>query len=404
MNRYITVAAGVLLAWSARGAELQVADGGADFGSGMKPVSDRSAKMSLKLPALKTAKPLYIPITAGDDLDSVFTGVLDESKGPGTGYDTLYLDAGNTGNLKEAEPLSLTATNSRQGQRLVSKPVVITARYFEGGERKLPIVVSVYRQSSGKGAIYYSWRNTGHLEGTLAVGSDPEVRIALYDAPGPGHVPNGCFGDYGIDHFRIDLDGDGKLDEKNEDFLLSKVFFYKGKLWNLAVGSSGTDVKVSPCTLAPGKVKIAFKAASGAEVKSGRIKLNSADGYLFVCPAVMKEPLMVPEGVYSLASQDLVVKDATGTNWSLSLSLPAKLSVKAGPEVTVTLGEGVKVEPKISGKFKPGSQVTVEHVVKGAAGEVYEGLSPERGNRAAPAVKITNAAGAVLSQGHMRYG
>jgi len=55
-----------------------------------------------KAPDLKSAKPRYVVVVLGEGRQSSVALVFDESKGTGTGYDTLYADTNYNGDLTDA--------------------------------------------------------------------------------------------------------------------------------------------------------------------------------------------------------------------------------------------------------------------------------------------------------------
>ena len=51
-----------------------------------------------------SAKPLYFRAVFGNERKSSMLGVIDESKGTGTGYDTAYVDENMNGDLTDEQP------------------------------------------------------------------------------------------------------------------------------------------------------------------------------------------------------------------------------------------------------------------------------------------------------------
>ena len=62
---------------------------------------ERPRELLSKEPEYKSARPLYSAVELGDAKDRFITLVVDESKGSGSGYDTLYVDANNNGDLTD---------------------------------------------------------------------------------------------------------------------------------------------------------------------------------------------------------------------------------------------------------------------------------------------------------------
>ena len=409
LRRLFVAAALWSIAFSAPAVELKLADGGGPAKAlRRKTAGVKPAEQGLEEPEYASSKPLYIALELGDDLDSVFTGAIDESGGTGSGYDRLYLDANNDGNLANEIPMSLQAAESGANSRtsVFELPrVVLDVPYFDGAERRLPVKITLYktRVSAGK----YTWQYTvlldAHLEAQIKLGDAPGVLVALYDKPAPrASQPNGCFNNPGVDLFGVDADGDGKLDLDKEVSTLGKVFTYGGKLWEVSVDAAGLDMSVKLSALKPGSVR--FKALySGGSSPAAKLRMASKSGSTFSCGLPMSLPMVVHEGSYDIASESFSLADAGGTNWATQFKMPSRLDIGPGGGQEFTFGSPIKVVPKVSGSVRPGKRLYIRGEVVGVAGEVYSSFTAQ-GRRQAPMVQVTDAAGKVLSQGRMRYG
>ena len=359
----------------------------------------------IKEPAYSNGPPLYLSIPIGNDLDNIITGILDgTAKGA---YDILRLDANNNNDLSDDAVVTLKPhaySNMPPDEVwLESEPVQLTVKYFDGTERKIRGRIHLMGSRS-KGNREFQYEAAEYVEGKVDLGSGKSLLMGLYDLPGDRRPANGCFNDIGIDHMRIDQNGDGKLD-LSEEVPLNRVFQYDGKLWNLSVDSSASDVSVTPCNLAVGKIRFSSSFAEGAHLERGTMKIASKEGYVFICSLSAKDSLPVPEGDYSAASSELDVTDASGKKWTTKCSFPSKTRIEPGKETVLTLGAPIKVEPQISGTLKPGQKITVLSRQTGASGEVYD-MFVGNGGCIIPSVKITDdkGKGTVISEGKMGLG
>jgi hypothetical protein len=276
-------------------------------------------------------------------------------------------------------------------------------KYFDGNERKIRGRIHIMG-SRAKGNREFQYEAAEYMEGKVDLGAGKSLLMGLYDLPGDRKPANGCYNDIGFDHMRIDRNGDGKLD-LSEEMPLSGVFEYDGKLWNLSVDSSASDVRVTPCNLGVGKIRFSSSFAQGARLERGTVRIASKEGYVFICALSMKDSLPVPEGDYSAASSELVVADADGKKWITECSFPSKTRIEPGKEAVLTVGAPIKVEPQVSGTLKPGNKITVLSRQTGACGEVYE-MFVGNGSCSRPSVKITDETGkgVVIGEGKMEFG
>jgi hypothetical protein len=404
----LTVCVAALLASGAAAVEFRPADGGSGKVPSyryFKQTTARPGELSLKTPKFKSSAPLYISIGIGDDLDSTISGAMDESRGAGKGYDTLYLDADNDGDLTNDTPVALKSTGASNANSLESDPVTVTVSYFDGSELPLRVRIDFSRSLvKGKKVWKYFPRLLQHVEAKVDLGSRKGVLVGIYDMPsGRGATPNGCFGDYGVDQLRIDRNGDGTLDAATESRVLSRIFDMDGDLWVLDVDSAASEAGISRCTLPSGGIGFALRPAQGARVKSGRVKIAMRDGGMFLCELGEGKTLRAPAGRYTVSSQNVRLCGADGEEWIVSFSMPSKATVIADKDAAIELGPPFEVKPKISGTARAGSRISINSTLIGAAGEVYD--SVRRVNRRrAPRVKIVDDKEAVLAQGSMSYG
>ena len=64
---------------------------------------DEPQEKLLEQPACKSSQPVYYAAQYGDAEDNVYTFLIDESGGPGTGYNVVYVDANNDNRIDASE-------------------------------------------------------------------------------------------------------------------------------------------------------------------------------------------------------------------------------------------------------------------------------------------------------------
>ena len=385
-----------------------VEDTRADLAASHAPEPTESpATILVKEPAYRSERPLYLALELGDAKDRFISGVLDESAGTGSGYDTLYLDANHNGDLTDDAPVKLEIKKERNRTEWTTGVVPVKVKYCDGATRalglKLRIETSRYAGLSEDSVSWSIGYSIAHrLQGKVDIGGK-EVLVALLDGEGEHHQVNGCFDDYGVDRLLIDVDGKGTLDPKKGEFPLSKGISFGGKLWSVETNAAATRLLITPCDLPAGKVKFAAKFPDGAKVSKARANLTNHAGYAFACDLSGETPHLLPAGEYRVPSGTLTVQDAEGTEWTGTFSLPKPICIEPDKESAVAFGVPVSVEPLVTGRLKLGGAISVAHRFIGAGGERYSDIAAA-GKREAPSVKLLDAEGIEVAQGKMEYG
>jgi hypothetical protein len=401
-------------------AQMHTADGGAPFRLGWReaPLSSSPFEKFTAEPIYKSDHVLYMALRLGNGDDGIITGVLDESQGSGKGYDTLYLDANNNGDLTDDSVIKPRVERAGSATSLNIEPLDVLVKYAGATQRTLRVKLEIRKGTQQKGETGdISWsvgyQLEQHLEGKINIGDRKDVLIGIFDSSRDQHESNGCFDDYGVDRIRIDLNGDGKLDAKTEDFPLSRAINVDGKLWQVELSSAVSDMDLKPCSLPAGKIQYGFTLAKKARVDSGSIEIFSDEGYGFVCALPGRNGFTVPEGTYRISSGSVVLVDGAGKKWSalfagrkegaLFTHVAKSLIVKNAESTTIALGGPFKMGLTCKGSLTPGCEVCIEPVLVGAAGEVYENIALT-GTRMTPHVKIIDAEKIVLAESNMDYG
>jgi hypothetical protein len=398
----------VALGLGAFASELHLVDGGAPFRAGWcnVPLTNVCPRKLAAEPRYKNDRVLYISLRLGNGVDQMITGALAESGVPGSGYDTLYLDANNNGDLTDDPVIRPGISRAGAVTALDIKPVDVTVRYAGGIARSIRVKLEI------RGNREVNGRNTAwsaacfvdqHLEGRLDIGTRKSVLVGIYDSSDCGRASNGCFDDYCVDRFRIDLNGDGQLDARTEDFPLSKAISVDGRLWQIAIGAGATNIDITPFALPTGRVNFDVRLAKGARMDGGAAGLISESGYGFVCPLPMKDAFVLPEAVYRMTNVCLSLVDGTGKKWDSLCSSAKPVAVARKDGVRIAIGGPFKLGLAYKGELKMGCHVCIMPVLTGAGGEVYENIALV-GTRMTPAVKISDVEDVVLAQAVMDYG
>ena len=395
--------------------ELQVVDGGIEESTGRQGwqwSDSTSRRVVAKEPDFVSDKPVWFALALGNGKDRFIAGALDESKGTGKGYDTLYLDSNNNGDLTNAAVKNFkTASQSARNSNIELDPVAVKVAYHDGTSRQLKIKIQAqcysYGDESDRSQWNFSYAVEQHLEGKVQFG-DKTMLVGIYDAcpQGQGRIAgelNGCFDDYGVDRLRIDLDGDGKLDPAKEDFPLSKVIAVDGKLWQLDVDSAGRKLIVEPCKLPTAKVELRGAFDPSSKIQSGTLELLSGQGYAFRADLGQQGAMVVPAAKYMIEDGSLCLADAKGSKWTAKFSYPKTMRVTAGQTTPLVLGKPFALQAVVPDTLVAGRAARVTHRLVGAGGEAYSEFLREQ-EQLAPNVAITDSEGIKILEGPMQYG
>ncbi len=392
------------------GAEMHLADGGAPFRLGWReePLSFSPAKALKSEPAYKSDHVLYMTLRLGSGDAGIIAGVLDESQGSGKGYDTLYLDANNNGDLTDDPVIKPQIARAGSAISLTTDALDVIVKYAGGTQRKLRVKLEIRGGSRQKSlsenvAWLVGYQVDQHLEGTVNIGGRKDVLIGIYDSSSGQKESNGCFDDYCVDRIRIDLNGDGQLDAKTEDFPLSRAICVDGRLWQIEFDSAMSVLNVKPCTLPTGKIKFEFNMAKTSGIDRGTIELVSDGGYGFRIALPEKENFTAPECSYRISNASVVFDGSDGRKWSASLALSKSLILKHDDNFALVMGGSLRLGLTCKGNLMPGGEVCIMPLLTGAAGEVYENIALA-GTRMAPSVKIVDAENIVIAESKMDYG
>jgi len=406
------VAGLLVLAAAVRAAELRPAPGAARYRLGWQLVTvSRHAPVPLALePSYKSADPEYLAIRLGNGANSIVTAVLDESGGTGAGYDTLYVDTNNNGDLTDDPVLRPTVRRSGATRALLADPFDLDIEYADGSRVQFQarLEMRAYETRRPK-TLYWSigCHLTEHMEGEVSIGSRKAMRVGLYDSTDGRIMSNGCFADYGVDRIRLDLDGDGKLAGDAENLPLSKVLVLDGKLWQLETVSSGRRLEIKECKLPTGMLAFRFRLQKGMSLDDCFIELTSrTHGYAFGFPMTEDERFELPEGSYRVARANVALPGPKGGRWLATFSMREPVTVRRGREGTVTVGPvgpPLRVGPKVRGRLRLGRTVCIMPQITGVGGERYENIAPAD-VRMAPTLKIVDANEVVVLQAAMEYG
>ena len=359
-------------------------------------------KISAK-PILFSKRPLYGALTMGEGEDTAFVCVLDESRGTGSGYDTLYIDANNNEDLSDDAKVMGKAQENQRGYEF--PPVELSVSY---GEQILPYSVSgrTYRNQTSD----LRFMPACYLAGELKIG-EKTYPIALFD-----DTVNGLFNDlYETpdnasrtgsvwargDSLLIDLDRDGSMKKHwngmSEMFCLGKYLCLDNGCYELNVEPTGRRIGLAEAT-----GDFGFFVS---DQKGFCVDLYGPDGAIKLIDTGKRIP--VPVGEYRFALCRFEAKDNEDCLWHATgrgqWAQPA-VRIEKDQETKVDFGFPLTAEVKASGS---GSEYQFDLSITGAGGETYSASTFEAsdGREASnPRFEVRDAEGLIQAQGSFQYG
>ena len=367
---------------------------------------EETAKRPLSAePGYFSKKPRYGELVLGDGEEAGHALVFDESRGTGTGYDTLHVDVDNNEDVKEG--LKLTVQGGQGGD---ADQFPVAALQVAYGEKLFPYHASIRR--CGSSADHVHVYSAGYCEGTLTAGGKT-YKAALFDdncnglfsdvhAPVEGRERKGNVYAQG-DSLLVDLDGDGEMKKARygapEVFPLGKYLSINGECYELTVASHGRSLAFAPCEVECGNFVPPKGGAYAAYLgEHGGLAVHGGGGQV-----------RAPAGTYTLAHCGVEAEDADGKAWRITgrgqWEQP-EIKLAAGGKTELVFGAPLTAEVTVDKRSTNEYRLNLK--ITGQAGEVYSAgdFKPVGSNKRppAPALKILDAKGETVASGKFEYG
>ena len=357
---------------------------------------DEPNEILLEQPDYNSKKLYYYAAKYGDADDNIHTIVLDESKGTGTGYNTVYVDLDNNNRIDpNNEKFSFQLGTTRK-----TIPVRIKLTVTSGG-KKIPYYFSFsafpYTNEKNPGnKVHANARNSSIFVGKAVFGGR-QYKIAIADLNS-----NGLFNDIekGIfrgDRFFVDLDGNGKFKHPSfypspgveEGFPYGKYTRIDGKWYSIKATPDGTTIQITPAKPQFGTV-LAQKNIETvdlySDIQSQRLRFSEGSAEAIT-------------GTY-----DLAVIQLSKLNWTCRGTFRSDR-----PQVTIVQG----VETRIDDVFplrvsieptakSPSDVVQLKPTITGANGGSYN--CPRSNTRPVGSFEVHDLKGQVITSEKFEYG
>ena len=340
----------------------------------------------LQEPKYKSHKPIYYAARYGDRKDSVYALVLDESNGPGKGYDTIYVDANNDLRIdpeKERFPVCVEDSPQAGSIRIAlqvaaggaTAPYYVSLAAFQHCDAKFPIP-----------GIHVTLRDSSYYVGEALFGGETRS-IALADLNG-----NGLFNDVEPepsrgDRFFVARDRDGRF---YQSFPYGGFTRIAGQWYSIVASPDGGRVEIAAAKPPLGRIE------SSAQIVGAR--LNSPTQPLDL--DLQDGADQAVAGTYRLCSVQLLGENG----WAMPGSFPdgePELTVREGQTVRLAAGLPLKVQPQVVSDDDRTLRINLR--ITGAGGESYR-WSQRRGASSQAGFEIFDAAGVQIASGGFEYG
>jgi len=346
------------------------------------------------------------PIACNDER---WQAVLDESKGTGAGYDTLYIVTQRSRDgifdAKQAIAVPLIKADGY----LISDPdtqLTLTVP-FGGVPREVTAAASAMVRTIGKETRGYvevalggAWvgkvrTDKGELDMFPIDANENGAFDDRIKAKAGGEDPDE--GDALVIHRPSLLEGRG-----DEQIYLAKCVQLDGKLYSIDVSKTGDTVEIGPYTDPLGRLRIDATSPSGKKIKVTGAQIVGEAGNFSIERDTSGD---IPVGVYTYANADVETAPA-GKTPAMKLSVRASnpVHVNAGQPSVWMIGGPLKVEIQPDTKniaAKRGGPLSLEVSFKLGADEVP---SISGGNQATPKVTITSPKGKIVKTGKAEFG
>ena len=372
-----------------------------NMGQSTPQLSPSPSQTLVAKPVLFSKQPRYGVIGSGEAEAAGPVFVLDESKGTGSGYDTLYVDANNNKDLSD-DP-KIVAKASAQGSNSEFPAAEVSV-----GSNDQPYPYHVKLRTCGSNDHVHV-TSAGYCEGVVTFGAST-YGVALFDDNGNGlfndpHAPISGRDRKGAVYARgdtmvIDLDADGELEKGSRDtpelFHLGKYISLGSICYEVEVAQNGRSITVRETTAPLGGIKSAHEQFSA--------ELLGSDGALKLTGASRKA--MAPAGTYQLSSCSFEGQDDAGASWSIVGKgdwAQAPIEVAQGTSTSLEFGPPLIASVDASNN---GDNFTFKLNVKGQGGAVFSARDFQVDGEQAPAprIEIRDSRGETIAKGKFEYG
>ncbi len=345
-------------------------------------------------PVYFSKNPRYVALTLGMGDDRLFTAVLDESRGTGSGYDTLYIDANNNEDLTDDGGVSALSDG-----RSKTRGFPVIQLQVPYGDRIHPYHA---KTSVANGFLL---KSAGYCTGKL-YSADATVQAAIFDISGDGLYNTACsISGRRTSSESLQITGDVMaVMEKNEDIFKAPVLYYTGA--TLCIDS--TCYSATP---APHGRNVVLTRMPG---RCGRLTVHARHLSAFLeCGRTMIEirgagEVRLPPGTYRFKTCSFQKKDTKGLAWRIRdrKQFKTPVVIREGKKSVLRFGPPLTAEIIITRRLS--NEFKLDLLIQGRGGGIYSGRDIQAVDAGstlpAPEFRILDAKKKVIASGRFKYG
>lgn len=301
-----------------------------------------------KLPKVVSEKAMFEAYRIdGDGAEGAVAIILDESKGTGKGFDTMYIDRNRNGDMTDDEPIKFSAPEKDYATIYTDWVSVVCKQGGKDSTCANPIQLRMQVYKSNGTLRLYPQRK-GSWKGVIE-SNKGEIECVLVDYDCDGIYGERSAGDSSGDYFFADTNACGKViiyPWGSHGASLCNVTKIGSRYYEISVPPVGNKLTIAPYTGPMGKLMVKGEDINGMKAGASQVMVSGNTGsYNFTSGA--ESGVSVPAGEYKVqyCSMNLQAKDGTGKMF-IGFSLDKKVNVE--PDKTAELAIGGKMTMAIN--------------------------------------------------------
>ncbi len=348
------------------------------------------------LPPFQSAKPRWYAARFGDGKDNLFAVAIDERRGTGAGYDTVYVDSNNDHRIdpvaeRHVFPLGTTSK---------ADPIYLQFQIVTAGKTNahfFHFTAFPYADDRYPKDIHANLRNGSYWVGR-AILNGAERRIVLADMDSNGRFNDPEQSLFHGDRFFVDFPKKPGSDEGSQltSFPYGEFTRIAGGWSSIAATPDGGEVTIARASPRLGHVQ-APPGITRATLRSPRqtLNLSFSNG--------LDQAIV---GTYKL--QSLALREERGGEKPLVLlaaypERPPEIRIREGKTFTLAAGPPLRIE--VQPRRQPSADtVGLSLVLVGAGGETYRWNRQVNRSAPKPGFEIRDGAGRLADAGSFEYG
>lgn len=295
------------------------------------------------LPKFVSAKARCTSIKFDGDGDAgLLICALDESKGAGKGWDTLYIDTNRNFDLSDEQPLTFKFDQNNSASTDLVEVKSHQGTGADQTQHPLKVKMGVYKQDKW---VWVLPERKGAWKTKIESGKGP-VECAIVDTDANGVYGNPAIfkglnvtGSYLGDYAAIDTNGMGKVaayDYGSQAVKLCDLTKVGDKFYRIKTNETGNKLTVEPYTGSMGSVEIVGKDIAGCSASPTSISMSGKNGY-YSFDNCKYGSVALPAGEYIITYCSLSLDNKT-TKTPMSCNLSKAVTVQDGRETSVPVG------------------------------------------------------------------